>query len=31
MTQINGEIAVKQSAPEHGEYLKGRYSEKNTM
>jgi len=31
MAQIDGEIAVKQSAPEHGEHLKGRYPEKNTM
>jgi hypothetical protein len=31
MAQIDGEIAVKQSAPEHGEHLKRRYPEKNTM
>ena len=30
MTQIDGKIAVKQSAPEHGEHLKGRYPEKNS-
>ena len=31
MPQVNGEIAVKQPPPEHGQYLEGRYAEKDSI